>query len=189
MLGFRKMRRTSNDLDCIINEEGFQLLVEHFNGQIFQNPAFGDLFLEYHNIPVGFDIDKTHNWKIPSEFIEDSKRFDFSSGYINSISPEFLIALKARRSIMKKNFYGKDALDTANMILAPSHKPELQVIDLFKLTELFRRHSSNSFEDLQKYLHFVESYSTHLKKEERNLFLQEISLIKSSAERVYIKVF
>ena len=189
ILGFRKMRRASNDLDCITNEEGFHLLNKHFNGQIFQTSSFGDLFLEYHKIPVGFDIDETHDWKIPQQFLDDVRTFNFPSGEITSISPEFLIALKARRSIMKKRFYGKDALDTANMVLAPVYRTDLSSIDYQKLASLFREHSTNSFEDLDKYLTFVSSCSKDLKKKEMSLFEDEMSSIHSQAKKVYVKYY
>jgi hypothetical protein len=189
ILGFRPMRRASNDLDCITNEEGFYLLNKHFNGQIFQNSDFGDLFLEYNKIPVGFDIEETHDWKIPKEFIDDAKTFNFSCGKITSISPEFLIVLKARRSILKKKFYGKDALDTANMVLAPIYRSDLSQIDLSKLSFLFREHSTDSFEDLDEYLSFVSSHSKDLKIKERPLFEGGLSSIRDSAKKVYVKYY
>ncbi|MFA5072031.1 MAG: nucleotidyltransferase [Candidatus Pacearchaeota archaeon] len=189
ILGYRPMRRASNDLDCITNEEGFYLLNKHFNGQIFQNSAFGDLFLEYNKIPVGFDIGETHDWEIPKEFIDDAKTFNFSCGKITSISPEFLIALKARRSILKKRFYGKDALDTANMVLAPIYRTDLSQIDLSKLSSLFREHSTDSFDDLDEYLKFVSSHSRDLKIKEKPLFEERMSSIQDCAKKVYAKSY
>lgn len=185
ILGFRKLRRTSNDLDCVTNEEGIRLLRESFKNEIFQTTNYGDVFLEYNNIPVGFDIDETHGWVIPPEFFSDSRRFDFDSGGLTSISPEFLIALKARRSISKRRFYGKDALDTVNMILAPLYKTSLNPIDFNKLGYLIREHSSDSFDNVGEYMNFLRSYSGNLKKKEALLFEESLLILKDSTKKFY----
>lgn len=185
ILGFRKIRRTSNDLDCVTNEEGIKLLHESFKDKIFQTTNYGDVFLEYNHIPVGFDVDETHGWTIPPEFASDSRRFNFNFGGLTSISPEFLIALKARRSILKKRFYGKDAIDTANMILAPLYKTSLDSLDFDKLGYLIREHSSNSFDRIKEYIQFLGSYSSNLKKEEGFIFEEYLSRLKNSTKRFY----
>lgn len=57
LLGFRQMRRTSNDLDCITDDKGIRDLHTKFNGQelFFRTANFGDLFLDYKGLPFVFD--------------------------------------------------------------------------------------------------------------------------------------
>ena len=185
LLGFRKMRRVSNDLDCVINEEGLKLLYDHFGDEIFQTKNYGDIFLEYNNIPVGFDLGETHGWIIPPSFFKDLKRFNFNGKKLTSISPEFLITLKARRSILKDKFFGKDAIDTANILLAPYYKDNLNRIDFEKLGDLMRLHSSDSYETIERYINFIESHKIHLKKKELPFFSESLSSLRSSVYNNY----
>ncbi|NMB66917.1 hypothetical protein GYA25_02560 [Candidatus Woesearchaeota archaeon] len=178
ILGFRSMRRISNDLDCITNEEGIKLLNEHFHDNLFQTLDYGDLFLEYKKVPVSFDIEETHGWKIPKDFFEDIRRFSFLNGGLNSISPEYLIGLKTRRSINKKRFYGKDALDTINVLLSPFYRSELKEIDYEKIGKIIREHASNKREEIEAYLSFIGSYSNHIKKKEIPLFEKSLNNLK-----------
>ncbi len=185
ILGFRKMRRTSNDLDCTTNEEGLNLLYQRFGAELFQTTDYGDVFLEYQGIPVGFDIDETHGWKIPESFEQDARRFSFETGNLTSISPEFLITLKARRSILKNRFYGKDAVDSLNILLAPFYKPELPSIDTDKLGNLFRQHSSSSQELILSYLDFISKYSLNLRKEEIPIVEKFFPELLNSVKKAY----
>jgi hypothetical protein len=184
-LGFRPMRRISNDLDCITNPEGIRLLNNHFNGQLYQTQNYGDVFLEYNQVPVGFDVGETHGWPIPEDFFQDVKRFSFSKGGFNSISPEYLIGLKARRSITKKRFYGKDALDTINIILAPFYKEELKEVDYDKLGKIIKEHASQTEREVQDYLKFIEGYVPKVKKREIPLLQGSLNHLKKSVKKVY----
>jgi len=181
LLGLRPMRRASNDLDCILlNEKGVYFLHSFFGNSLFQTEDFGDLFLDYNGIPVGFDLEDTHGWKIPQQFFEDTVRFEFDNGEINSISPEFLIALKARRSISKKRFYGKDAVDTANILIAPSYKQNLNKIDYSKISYLMKKYSSNSTDELSEYIDFVGKRGKDcLKKDEIPIFDKCLSNLRN----------
>jgi hypothetical protein len=181
ILGFRSMRRISNDLDCLTNEEGVRLLDNYFHNDLFQTSDYGDLFLEYKKIPVSFDIEETHGWRIPQDFFEGIRRFYFLSGGLNSISPEYLIGLKARRSINKKRFYGKDALDTINILLAPFYRSELKEINYEKIGEIIRDHASNKREEIEEYLEFIGNYSNHIKKNEIPLFEKSLKYLKNSS--------
>lgn len=185
VLGFRPMRVISNDLDCITNEEGVALLNNHFRDKIYQTDNYGDLFLEYKNVPVGFDVDETHGWRIPFDFFIDVRRFSFPQGSFNSISSEYLIGLKARRSISKKKFYGKDALDTINILLAPFFREDLRKIDHYKLGEILKEHSSSSFKDIEEYLNFIGSYEQKVKKNEIPLLKDSLTNLKKHIKQIY----
>jgi hypothetical protein len=185
ILGFRPMRRVSNDLDFIINEEGIKLLDDYFHEKLFQTLDYYDLFLEYNNIPVGFDIEETHDWKIPGDFFDSIVKLNLEGNIINSISPEYLISLKARRGILKNRFYGKDAIDTINVILGSINKKDLNNLNYDKLSVLLLTHASKDREILSNYLDFVKSYQNKIKKEESIFLIESINSLNSCLNKIY----
>jgi len=185
LLGFRQMRRVSNDLDCITNIEGFKILYQSFGQELFQTSNYKDLFLEYLGLPVSFDIEETHDWKIPDDFFEESILFSFPIGDLKSISPEYLIGLKARRSINKKRFYGKDALDTINILLAPNYKETLKEINQDKLSKILRENVPSDYDQIEDYFNFIYSYKDKIKKEESSLLENSLNSLKKNTKKIY----
>jgi len=185
VLGFRPMRIISNDLDCITNEEGVKLLHNHFKDELYQTTNYGDIFLEYNGVPVGFDVEETHDWHIPLDFFENTIRFSFPQGSFTSISPEYLIGLKARRSLSKKRFYGKDALDSINILLAPFFKDNLNRIDYNKLGGILRNHACSKKDEVEEYIDFISSYKQKIRKKEIPLIEDSLTLLKKQIKQIY----
>ncbi|MDP3986826.1 MAG: hypothetical protein Q8P81_01220 [Nanoarchaeota archaeon] len=186
VLGFRKMRRTSNDLDCVTDGDGIQSLKETFDGRLFRTENHGDVFLDYNGVPVGFDVRETHSWEVPQSLAYSSRRIESAFGGFNVISPEFLIALKARRSILKGRYFGKDALDTANLLLAPLYRDNLKMIDFERTGDLMRRHASDSLDVALSYLSFLSGYENHLRVSERSTFNGVMISLKSAVRNAYL---
>lgn len=190
LLGFRKMRRLSNDLDCITNEKGIKTLHENFKNELFQTENYGDLFMEYRGLPFSFDVNETHEWKIPKDFYSESREFNIKDIPLNTISPEYLITLKSRRALHKGRVFGKDKLDTANVILAPYFKehPEnekTKYVNLEKTASLIRQHSFDNYYDVIRYADSLKKSRDHLKKSEREIFSENISKLKKHLKKEY----
>jgi len=189
LLGFRKMRKLSNDLDCITNEEGMGELHKNFQDRIFQTTNYGDVFMEYNSLPFGFDVNETHGWEIPEDFYTEAKSFNLSRTSLKTISPEYLATLKSRRAFQKGRVFGKDKLDTANIILAPYFRENLDYMSIEKTASLMRRHSFDSLEGINNYLESVKDIENHLKKSEREIFSENISELKKDVKKEYSKKF
>jgi len=185
VFGFRPMRRTSNDLDCVTDESGIRTLKSRFNGGLFQTVEHGDVFLDYNGIPICFDVGETHSWDIPQSLAYEARRVEFDFGGFNAISPELLIALKARRSILKGRFFGKDAVDTANILMAPLFRSDLERINFRRVRDFMRRYVSDSIDVPLSYLSFVEGYESNLRHCERPAFQGVMSLLKDAVEQAY----
>jgi hypothetical protein len=173
LLGFRTIRRPSNDLDCVTNENGIQRLYEQFGDNLFQTLNYGDVFLDYNKMPFGFDVKETHGWHIPEDFYLDIKSFKIDGTNIKTISPEYLIALKARRGAVKSRIYGKDRLDTIALIVAPYFKNTLERVDLRRTSKLIREHSTMDYNNARRYVHSLQEGLPQLNKNERSIFLKE----------------
>jgi len=189
LLGFRKMRKLSNDLDCVTDEKGIKTLYENFKDRLFQTTNYGDVFMEYNTLPFSFDTNETHGWKIPHDFFLDSVEFNIKNIPLNTISPEYLITLKSRRAMEKGRVFGKDKLDTANVILAPYFKkPEekrLDYVNLEKTASLIKQHSFDNYYDAIKYSDSLRKAKDHLKKSEREIFSENISKLKKHLKKEY----
>ena len=190
LLGFRKMRKLSNDLDCITDEKGIKTLYENFKGRLFQTTNYGDVFMEYNTLPFSFDTEETHGWKIPHDFYLDSVEFNIKNTPLNTISPEYLITLKSRRAMEKGRVFGKDKLDTANVILAPyfnkdTENKKLDYVNLEKTASLIRQHSFNNLEQAKNYIESLGQAKDHLKKSEREIFSENISNLQKQINKEY----
>ncbi|MFW6283329.1 MAG: hypothetical protein ACOC1P_04730 [Minisyncoccales bacterium] len=188
LLGFRKMRKLSNDLDCITDEKGIRTLYENFKDKLFQTTNYGDVFMEYKSLPFGFDTNETHGWEIPEDFFSDAVEFNLTNPPLKTISPEYIITLKSRRAMEKGRVFGKDKLDTANVILAPYFKEEKEkknYVDIEKTASLMRRHSFGNLEGAKDYIESLGQARDHLKKSEREIFSENISQLKNQINKEY----
>jgi hypothetical protein len=187
ILGFRKMRKSSNDLDCITDEEGVTMLNERFHGNpmFFRTENYGDLFLEYNGVPFSFDVGETHDWKIPQDFFERSTRFFVNYGGINSVSPEYLLALKIRRSVKTGKVFGKDKLDFANVVLAPNYRYDLDSLDFGFLAELIRTHTTPHIQTAEYLVSQFLDATDHLRAGERQLFERRFGEFKDYLRTAY----
>lgn len=173
LLGFRTIRRLSNDMDCVTDEEGIKKLYSTFGERLFQTLNYEDVFLDYKGIPFGFDVKETHSWKIPEDFYVDARDFKIDGANIKTISPEYLIALKARRSVVEGRIYGKDRLDTISLIISPYFKQELKKVDLNKTSKLIREHSISNYSKAKEYVESLRDGLQQLNKLEKDIFLEE----------------
>jgi hypothetical protein len=189
LLGFRTIRRVSNDLDCVTDKEGIRLLYNNFGERLFQTSNYEDLFLDYKGIPFGFDIKETHGWKIPEDFYHDTRTFKINESNLNTISPEYLIALKARRGALKKRIYGKDLLDTISLIVSPHFKKELKTVDLDRASKLIKEHSTLDYLGAMYYMKSLKDGLHQLNKVEKNIFLEEHSKLLYSLDKEYNSIF
>jgi hypothetical protein len=186
LLGYRKMRRTSNDIDALTNEEGITHLHENFNGRLFVTKNYGDLFLDFDGIPCSFDVGETHDWTVPNDFYTTSRTFEFPNGQISTISPEYLIALKFRRSEIKGRMYGKDKFDMANLILAPLFK-DIQDVNYDETALLIRQNSIPEIDKMMSWFSYLPQITDKLRKEEREPYIEQLNLFKESIDTVYSK--
>ncbi len=185
LLGHRTIRRISNDLDCITNEKGIRILHKTFGDRLFNTLNYKDVFLDYDTIPCGFDIKDTHGWNIPEDFYTTTKKFNFKDNSLSTISPEYLIALKARRSKLKNRIYGKDKLDTISLIIAPYFKHDLNKVDLSKASKLIKEHSTMNYSQSKNYVNSLRDGFFQLDKMEKSIFLKEHSNFLKSLEEEY----
>ncbi len=189
LLGYRRMRSSSNDFDCITSPKGIRTLNTTFSGndKFYRSQEYGDLFLEFQNFPWGFDVGITHGWKIPRDFYSTCRTFTFEYGkkQVNLISPEYLIALKTRRSHFKGRVFGKDTLDFANVILAPRYRKELPEIDLERTAHLIYEHVDPDYETIKQYVEPMGCVQNHLALEERNDFYRLHQLFLSEIRKRY----
>lgn len=185
LLGHRTIRRISNDLDCITTKQGIISLHNSFKNKIFLTLNYKDIFLDYKGVPFGFDVKDTHGWEIPDDFYLDTREFKFKETNLKTISPEYLIALKARRSNLKGRIYGKDRLDTIALIVAPYFKNNLKKVDLEKSSELIRKHSDLDYPDALSYIDSLKQGTSQLNTLEKEIFLHEHNQFLNNLKKSY----
>lgn len=187
-LGFRKMRRTSNDIDSITNEEGILRLNDLFKNDtnFYYNSLHEDIFLEYNSVPFSFVIDETHNWKIPKDLINTSISLNFMSKNLRTISPEYLTTLKIKRSNCNGRVYGKDKLDIANMLIAHHFNLNKKEIDLDKTAELVYEHVTTYYDRLIELIRPLRDVEGNLRKEERSFFNERYEEFNSILKKKYL---
>ncbi|PIN93450.1 hypothetical protein COU54_02925 [Candidatus Pacearchaeota archaeon CG10_big_fil_rev_8_21_14_0_10_31_24] len=118
--GYRRMRNLSDDLDFIINDEGFSSVNEHLNlRRHYKNGSLADGDVAYVNdILIGLFYKNIKGYEIPVSVFESPRINYTSAGVIYSIPEELNVALKIRRGSSRKmdpKIYGKDSLDFASI--------------------------------------------------------------------------
>ncbi len=186
LLGYRKMRKTSNDLDCVTSYHGIDLLHKLFGDQLFVTENYGDLFLDYNGIPCGFDVGETHGWEIPSDFFDQTRTFNFGEQRITTISPEYLFTLKLRRTLFKERIYGKDKLDLANISLAPRFREDLEELDMDQTANLLRLHASPDYDKIFYWVFQLNTVTNHLREEERDVYRDLLGNLDYALKKVYL---
>ena len=165
MLGFRQLRPSSTDIDCIATEGSIEKIKKEFNSKLFYISKYDCLFFEHNNYPVFISLDHIHDWKITDDFRDSIVRIKTGENSINSCSPEYLIMLKLRRSYTNKKMFGKDRLDIINILLAPLYRDELKHIDIGKTSEFIKKHVTSDDLEMRKYINDIKNVN-NLKGEE-----------------------
>lgn len=184
LLGYKHIRKVSNDIDCVISETGVEKIVEFFD----QNKYYcvenrGDLFLDYCGLPVGLNLEYIHDWKITNEFKKDKIAFPIKNATINVASPEYTIMLKVRRAESNDRFFGKDKLDIANLMIASSVKNI--DIDMKKTASLLKEHVTECSNTIFNWVEHISLALVHFNKKEQNLFLDKFSDFYSEIHIAY----
>ncbi len=199
LLGYRQMRRPSNDLDTVTTENGIRILHREFgqngrNDSFFRTVNYGDIFLDYGKVPCSFDVAVTHSWTIPFDFYQRIKTISIGEGQVNVIAPEYLITLKIRRCIRAERIYGKDILDIANVLLAPYFRSYLSAVDLQYTAALLREHAFLKSTDFEQYILPMRNNVNNLRFDEKKLFLDQLAELQSyvipesrAMKRVYVQ--
>lgn len=189
LMGYRQIRKASNDIDCAATEEGIVLLHDALKGnyQMFISRQFGDLVLDYEGIPFSFVTDLSRLWKIPEDLWISAVSIDSDFGKIRVISPEYLITLKTRRAYYQGRVYGKDKLDIANVLLAGQLKEGFSPVNTVKIARLMNTHISIHLEEVQKYLNEMSNVKSALRADEIPIVAKEYERLQNSLKEFYTK--
>jgi hypothetical protein len=172
LLGYRQMRRPSNDIDMVTTDSGLDSLNSRFGSmpEFFYSTVHGDVFLEYKGLPFGFVMDRIHEWSVPDELWNTAVNIKVDSTTLTLASPEYTIMLKIMRAHQNGRFFGKDKVDITSLLLAPMYNSSLRKVDAEKTLELIREHVTQDPKLIGKYLGEISSYQDQLRKDERETF-------------------
>lgn len=159
ILGYKGLRSPSDDLDGITNVLGIEALAKIKHPLNFI-PDYNCLFTDFQNFPVFLVTEKVHDWHITYDFLNSIIPI---SG-VRACAPEYTIMMKTRRAQEKGRFFGKDILDIAALMLAPSFREELRHLDYEKIKELV---TSNTNISLACLIENVQKAYTQLKPGEQ----------------------
>jgi len=186
LLGYRHMRRPSQDFDCLTTENAIEKVHEEMKGvsEIFYEEDRGEVFMDFRGYPVGFHTDRIHDWKVPKDFAERATRIKANGGEIAVSSPEYLAALKIRRANCKGRFFGKDCIDIGNMLIAPMYRNgEIREMDYERTADLIYTHVTRDPETARSWLDEVAYFVRNANREERAAFGEVYTKLRDAVER------
>lgn len=186
LLGYRKMRLPSNDIDCVTDKTVIEktLDVDSEGEPIFYEP-FDAVMLEYEEFPTVFVVNQIHDWDISSDFTESKVNQEVRGTELNLVSPEYNIMLKLRRANEEGELWGKDKTDISNLLLAPLEKNELQEINYSKLTYLLREHVTDNRSKAKYFLGDLREFNGPLRNEEEIKLQEELDQMEKRINQMY----
>lgn len=190
LLGYRQMRKLSNDIDGITTIQGIAKLKEQFGEEsnLIYSRKYDCLFLEYKGIPIGFQIDRIHDWSISNDLRKTSIKINVRGGQVNVTSQEYNIMLKTRRAQTENRFFGKDKTDIVTLLLAPNYRKELKNINHAKIADLMFKHVTSEYMDIKKLIDNIGGHLTQLRKREKVLLQDSYQRLKNSAYQIYLEL-
>ncbi len=118
IVGFKKFRPHSNDLDFVVNDKGFDALFNSVNLKVKESKDWKCFYSYDDDVLLAFFHSDIRGYEIPGQVYENP--FIAPGREIFSVPPEMNIALKVRRGATRNHIYGKDAQDFASTILGLS---------------------------------------------------------------------
>ncbi|RKX75142.1 MAG: hypothetical protein DRP87_15275 [Spirochaetes bacterium] len=184
LLGFKKLRCLTTDIDLVILPEFLEEIIE--GEEVKYNPENDYLFCYKDNIIVVLSFLHIHNWMIPGNFYEKSINIMNKGHELRLCSPEYLVMLKFRRNSLEMkeghDFYGKDALDILNLFMAPYFRKDLREIDFNLLCQLLSEHVTPSREEWIKLFDHLGKYLHHFQQDIMNEVYRHYSGIRKLIE-------
>jgi len=188
LLGFRPMRRPSNDIDVVCDTPVVSSLVSNFNGgqDFFYAPRNDELFMDYQGLPVSFVLGHVHDWQVTHQFFDDAMSFETLGRRIQVASPEYTIMMKMRRAHAMERFFGKDRYDIVCFMLAPQMRPDdLRAVDYEQVADLLFNDVTGNHVEVSAWLGSIGDYLHTLRAEEKPLFAREIASFCSAVNQRY----
>ncbi len=185
LLGYRQMRRPSADIDCVVTDDGVAVLKDNFGDDMFYSQMFNGCFLDYEGTPVGVFAFDIHGWEIGSDFMNSARTIPRGQESVTVASPEYTIAMKARRGQMNGEFRGKDRIDTANLLISPVLKNRPLPINTDKIASLAFDNVTTDYRWAAGWIEDLEMAVKNLKPEELEAFRSACDRMKSSIDTVY----
>ncbi len=100
-------------------------------------------------------------------------------------APEYTITLKLRRAHAKARLFGKDKIDITNLLLAPYFKPELQQVNLEKVSELLHEEVTDDYSEVTSWLDELHTHINQLRRGEKKIFEEVYSRFRDTLRREY----
>lgn len=159
--GYKKhLRLPSDDLDCVLTNEGLKLLKDdELLNHCYYVKEFDAGFMVYkENVPVGLSHKHIHDWTITDDF------FDSAIDINNSkfCSPEYLTMLKLRRNHYRinngKKLMGKDYMDIVSLFASETN------ISLEKIKDLIIENISDNLNEIKEIVSPLEKYVKQAKE-------------------------
>ncbi|MFH1307935.1 MAG: hypothetical protein ABIH72_03715 [archaeon] len=124
VIGYKRLRQRSDDLDFVVNNQGLQKLSKIYEikpaSLIIPNIGEGSYYSVKDGITIALFHDGVKGYDISKEVFAEGLEVKTSQGVVNTIPHELNIALKIRRGASKTHIYSKDALDFASTIVGLS---------------------------------------------------------------------
>ena len=193
LLGYRKMRLPSDDIDCVCSESGIGLINDNYgreysNGKgpkICYYEPFDTLFMYFDGFPTDLVSENFHDWEIPEDIEEFKTVVPLGDNEISVCRPEYTIMLKMKRAKDHNNFWGKDQIDIAHLLLSPGEKEELKDVDLKEASHLIEENVTEDKEVIERYLSELKSGVGALRKEENEKLKEKVKEFERALTRQY----
>ncbi len=115
-LGYKNLRKPSNDLDLVItNGAIIKELNKWYGLKLIQE--YNALFGEINHVCTSYHFNRIHDLDVTPDFIERARTIKFKNVNLKVSSPEYVVFTKLLRADEKDRFFGKDKLDISSILL------------------------------------------------------------------------